>query len=190
MRVVVGLGNPGRKYERTRHNIGWMLIDTLAKKYSLECKAVSRFRAEVVRARFIDGTSVLLVKPTTFMNCSGVALGLILAYYDIAVEDVLVVVDDVSLEFSRMRFRAKGSAGGHNGLKSVTTHLKTDAYSRLRLGVGEKGETDMVSHVIGRFHKEEEAALPDVLSKTATAVECWATDGTAMCMNKYNSTSF
>jgi PTH1 family peptidyl-tRNA hydrolase len=183
MKVVVGLGNPGKKYERTRHNVGFEVVDLLAKATGTDGYS-SRFKALIAEARE-DSEKVLLVKPETFMNLSGLAVRQIVDFYQVPFEDLLVVCDDVNLPLGKLRFRTKGTHGGHNGLRDIQSHLGTTEYPRLRIGVDAAGE-DMVDHVLGRFRPSEQAVIQDSLILASQAVGMWVRRGIGECMNQYN----
>src|ERR1700677_1767231 len=185
MRVVVGLGNPGSKYHGTRHNVGFAVIDALAASPSAG-KFQSRFQAQV--AELMEGDQkVLLVKPETFMNLSGRCVRQIADFYQLSLTDLLVVCDDVNLPLGRLRARAKGTHGGHNGLRDIQNHLTTTEYARLRIGVdgGQKGE--LVDHVLGRFRPSEKPVIEDALALAVQAVSVWIQQGIEVCMNRYNA---
>lgn len=184
MKVVVGLGNPGSEYEKTRHNIGFEVVDSLAfgktdGKFSL------KFRGALVQW-MVDGEKVLLVKPMTFMNLSGLCVSELAKFYQVEPADVLVVCDDVSLPFGKIRARAEGGHGGHNGLRDIQNKIGTPAYPRIRVGVGEARGAGLTSHVLGKFSPDEMKELKTVVEQTAQAVECWVRDGVQVCMNRYN----
>jgi PTH1 family peptidyl-tRNA hydrolase len=183
MKVVVGLGNPGKKYERTRHNVGFDVVDLLAKATGADGFS-SRYKALIAEARE-DSEKVLLVKPETFMNLSGLAVRQIVDFYQVPFEDLLVVCDDVNLPLGKLRFRTKGTHGGHNGLRDIQSHLGTTEYPRLRIGVDAPGE-DMVDHVLGRFRPSEQAVIQDSLILASQAVGTWVRHGIGECMNQYN----
>ena len=157
-RLIVGLGNPGREYARTRHNIGFMLVDRLATKAGSAFHTEKRWQADVAKAG-----SGFLVKPLTYMNLSGEAVRAIGDFYKIPAAETLVVLDDMALPLGQLRFRARGSAGGHNGLQSIIEHLGTPAVARLRIGIGAAAPGAAVGHVLGRFALEEQAALEQTL---------------------------
>jgi peptidyl-tRNA hydrolase, PTH1 family len=184
MKAIVGLGNPGSQYKGTRHNVGFAVLDELAKRASLEFESAPA-DALMVRWRRPD-EAVLLVKPLTYVNLSGQAIGELSRYFKIDLADLLVVVDDVQLPLGRLRARARGSAGGHNGLKSVVAHLG-DNYARLRLGVG-RGDArrDLADHVLARFDKDEAADAERMIQRAADAAETFITSGIAAVMNQYN----
>jgi len=183
-KIVVGLGNPGSRYERTRHNIGWMVLDRLADRSGAVGRAKARDGAATVRGRIGDD-ELLLVKPTTYMNLSGEAVRKVLARERVPLRDMLVVVDDMALAFGRLRMKARGSAGGHNGLRSIIGEMDTDAFARLRLGIGAPSR-GAVEHVLGDFEHAEQRDLDIILDAAADAVELWATDGPDVVANRWN----
>jgi PTH1 family peptidyl-tRNA hydrolase len=186
MKLVVGLGNPGRDYRDTRHNVGFMVVDEVARRHQL---AWGNPPAQVPDAYAVKwfGGDVLLAKPLTFMNLSGDVVAGLTRYYDVSPADVLVVVDEAALPFGRLRARARGSAGGHNGLKSIVARLGTDDFPRLRVGVG-RGDSrrDLADHVLSRFEGGEKAELEGVIARAADAVEMFAAAGIDKVMNAYN----
>ena len=185
MKLVVGLGNPGSKYEGTRHNVGFAAVDLIARRHGLSWEAAPRgIEALVATWR---GAGAILVKPLTFMNLSGVAIAALLQFYKIAVEDVIVVVDEVQLETGRVRVRPDGSAGGHNGLKSTIASLGTPVFPRLRIGVG-RGDTrrDLADHVLARFEPDERSVVEDAIGRAADAAELFIADGVLAAMNRFN----
>jgi PTH1 family peptidyl-tRNA hydrolase len=185
VKIVVGLGNPGKQYDGTRHNVGWMVLDRIADRAGWSGRGKERDSAYSVRGRWAD-TDLLLVKPLTFMNLSGLAVRKALARERVPMEDLLVVVDDFALPLGRMRLREEGSAGGHNGLKSIIAEMGTQKFARLRVGIGEPG-TNVVDHVLSRFQADERDDLATVLGAAATAVEDWAREGTSRAANKWNA---
>jgi PTH1 family peptidyl-tRNA hydrolase len=186
MKIVVGLGNPGPRYQGTRHNVGFDVIDSLARGPGVG-RSQSRFQAQV--AEWLEGMEkVLLVKPDTFMNLSGRCVRQVVDFYQASVSDVLVVCDDVNLPLGRLRVRARGTHGGHNGLRDVQAHLGTTEYARLRIGVGAAQESgELVDHVLGRFRPSERPVIDDAVALAAQAVVCWITRGTEACMNQFNA---
>ena len=184
--IVAGLGNVGKEYENTRHNAGFMAIDALAEKYGVRIDRV-KFHALVGEAN-IAGKRVLLMKPTTFMNNSGIAIAEAAAFYKIPAENVIVLHDEISFDVGVMRIRRKGSAGGHNGLKSIIAHLSSDAFPRVKIGVGKKpsADYDLVDFVLGKFSKEDLDGLkkenPDIIS----SVELMVNEKIEEAMNKYS----
>ena len=184
MKIVVGLGNPGEQYAQTRHNIGWMVVDRLADRAGLAGRGRTRDASAVLQGRF-NGLDLLLVKPLTFMNESGLAVRKTLARERLPLVDVLVVADDFALPFGKLRFREGGGPGGHNGLRSIIDELGTEKFSRLRVGIGEPGR-DAVDHVLSRFHPSERQRLGELLDAAADAVEAWAGEGTSRAANRFN----
>lgn len=182
MKAIVGLGNPGAKYHGTRHNIGFTVLDELARRGAIEFDA-SPVEALVARWR---ARHTLLAKPLTFMNASGEAVGGLLRYFRIEPSDLLVVVDDVALPLGRLRARATGSAGGHNGLKSISAHLG-DGFPRLRIGVGRgDAQRDLADHVLARFDRDEQAEVARMTTRAADAAETFIASGIEAVMNGYN----
>lgn len=186
MKVVVGLGNPGREYQHTRHNAGFEVVDVLAERHGGAFRESLRFHAAIAEVR-IGSEPVLLVKPLTFMNSSGEAVAQILRKRGLGPEALVVVVDDVDLELGRLRIREKGSPGGHNGLKSVQACLGSDAYVRVRVGVGRPRDgREMVGHVLSRYAPDEREAAEAVILRAADAVEVMLGEGLAKAMNGFN----
>lgn len=183
---IVGLGNPEKKYENTRHNIGFDVIDALAEKYSIAVREKG-FKALFGKG-VIEGQRVLLVKPQTYMNLSGESVREITDYYKVdAEEDLIVISDDISLEAGGIRIRKKGSAGGHNGLKNIIKHLGTENFCRIRMGVGEKPkEWDLVDYVLGHFSGQERELVDEAVRNAVTAVGMMITDGADKAMNVFN----
>ena len=186
MYVIVGLGNPKREYENTRHNIGFDVIDALADKYGISVKEVKH--KAVTGKGIIEGKRVILVKPLTFMNLSGESVRQVLDFYKASPEeDLIVIADDISLDVGKLRIRKKGSAGGHNGLKNIILHLGHDQFKRVRMGVGEKPQDyDLADYVLGRFPSEEKAAMEDSIKKAVDAIGEIITGGVDKAMNLYN----
>jgi peptidyl-tRNA hydrolase, PTH1 family len=184
VKLVVGLGNPGAQYKGTRHNAGFAVIDEIARRAAVGFESAPA-EAVIAKWRRPDGVA-LLAKPLTFMNLSGQAVGEIARYFKIDAPDLLIVVDEVQLPLGRLRARARGSAGGHNGLKSVIAHLG-DAFPRLRIGVG-RGEQqrDLADHVLSRFEKDETAEVERMTARAADAAEMFITSGIEAVMNAFN----
>ena len=185
-RLVVFLGNPGLKYSGTRHNVGFMTADAIEKKTGVSINR-AKFRALTARCE-LGGESVLLMKPQTYMNLSGEAVAEAAKFYKISPENVIVVCDDVSLPCGKLRFRTKGSAGGHNGLKSIISCLGSDAFPRLKIGVGSPPhpDYDMADWVLGVFRNQDAVDIAKAVSNAADAVECFIREGAERAMNKYN----
>ena len=184
--LVVGLGNPGDKYEGTRHNAGFMVIDQLAEGLKIPVQRL-KFKALTNTAE-IAGHKVLLMKPVTYMNLSGEAVGEAAAFYEVPPERILVLSDEVSLAPGKIRVRRSGSAGGHNGLKDIIAHLGTDQFPRIRVGVGQKPhpDYDMADWVLGRFQGEDKKAVEAAVERAAGAVECLIEKGVDQAMSRYN----
>ncbi len=184
--LLVCLGNPGREYAETRHNVGFLTADLLAEKKGVKIERL-KFRA-LTAAMELGGQRVLVMKPQTYMNLSGEAVGEAARFYKIPPERVLVISDDVALPIGKMRIRAGGSAGGHNGLKNIIQHLGTDAFPRIRVGVGAPAhpEHEMVDWVIGKFTPAERKELNTMLEKAADAAECLIREGVQKAQNRYN----
>lgn len=183
MYLIVGLGNPGEEYRGTRHNVGFDAIDIISKKYNIELNRV-KFKG-VYGEGFIDGKKVMLLKPTTYMNLSGESIGEVANFYKIPHEDIVVIYDDISLDIGKLRIRVKGSAGGHNGIKSIISCLGGDMFPRVKVGVGApKG--NLVSHVLGKFTTEERTILNKALEASSEAAITIMTKDTNEAMNKFN----
>lgn len=185
MYVIVGLGNPDKKYDMTRHNMGFRIIDALADRYNISL--TEQKHKGLIGKGVIGGEKVILVKPLTYMNLSGECVRPVCDYYKVDPEDCIIAFDDISLDPGKMRIRKKGSAGGHNGIKSIIAHLGTDAFPRLKFGVGDKPKhMDLADYVLGRFSKEEEIIVSEGIKKACEAIECMVTEGYDAAMNKYN----
>jgi PTH1 family peptidyl-tRNA hydrolase len=185
MKVVVGLGNPGRQYAETRHNVGWMVVDRLAERAGWSDRAARGASAAIVSGRY-RGLDVALVKPQTFMNLSGVAVRKALVRFRAPLDELLVVVDDFALPFGKLRFREGGSSGGHNGLESIIDELGSSRFPRLRVGIGDPAGR-AVDHVLSRFTREERVALDEVIDAAADAVEEWARFGVNKAATHWNA---
>ena len=169
-KLIVGLGNPGDKYFETKHNVGFMLVDQMAKSLNLTFSHDKIFQADIA-STFIDGQKIYLVKPTTFMNESGKAVHALLAYYGLDERDLLVAYDDLDMVVGKIRFRQKGSAGGHNGIKSLIAHLKTQEFDRIKIGIGRpKPGMTVVNHVLSKFDTEDRIEIDKTLDKLDSAV--------------------
>jgi PTH1 family peptidyl-tRNA hydrolase len=189
MKAIVGLGNPGEKYRGTRHNIGFAVVDEIARRAGATFESAPA-DALIAKLRPASGgpPDVLLAKPMTFMNASGHAVGELLRYFKIEAADVLVVVDEADLPLARLRARARGSAGGHNGLKSIIAHLGQE-FPRLRVGVGRgTAERGLSDHVLAEFDRDERAEVERMTARAADAAEMFIASGIAMVMNEYNGT--
>ncbi len=184
--AVFGLGNPGRRYEGTRHNVGFDVLDKLAEEFGATFSTRTRLRAATAEAR--DGEArLVLVKPLTFMNDSGAAVQAVAAWHDLTPDRMLVVCDDLDLELGRVRLRRKGSSGGHNGLKSIEQALGTQAFVRMRIGIGRPpGQQDPVDYVLDRFAGAQREVMDGAVTLAAEAVICWVRDGIDRCMDRFN----
>jgi peptidyl-tRNA hydrolase, PTH1 family len=187
MKMIVGLGNPGREYRDSRHNVGFMVVDELQRRHQLTWAMAPSQVPDSFVAKKYGAAPWMLAKPLTFMNLSGDAVAALVRYYDIAVEDLLVVVDEVDLRFGRLRARTRGSGGTHNGLRSVVDRLGTRDFPRLRLGVG-RGDArrDLADHVLSRFEQDERAELESFIARAADAAEMFAAEDIHTVMNTYN----
>ncbi len=181
VKIIVGLGNPGREYAETRHNVGFMVLDLLAAHFGAEWKVDKARKAELAA-----GPGVLLVKPQTYMNSSGESVGPLMRYYKWEPEQVFVIYDDISFPVGALRLRAGGSAGGHNGMKSLIAHLGTEKFPRLRVGISAPGCKQMVSHVLGKFAPDERPLLQEALTRAAAATLMTLTQGFDAAANQFN----
>lgn len=183
--MIVGLGNPGSKYAHTRHNIGFMCVDALAKKFSIVLDSV-KFQAKFGEG-IIAGKRVLLVKPQTYMNVSGVAVRGLSSFYKIEPAQILVIYDDLDMPLGTLRIRAKGGAGGQKGVRSTIDHLGTEEFPRVRFGIGRPpGKMDAAAYVLQEFIKDEAILAQETLDRVIKAVEIWLTEGVEMAMNRQN----
>lgn len=182
---MIGLGNPGEQYRQTRHNVGWMVLDRLADRAGWAGKGRSKDASSVVGGRF-RSLDLLLVKPQTYMNESGIAVRKVLARERAPLTEMLVVVDDFTLPFGKLRFREGGGPGGHNGLKSIIGELESEAFSRLRVGIGAP-DGRFIDHVLTKFEPDERQRLDELLDAAADAVEAWAREGTNKAATRFNA---
>lgn len=185
MFLIVGLGNPGVEYAATRHNIGFDMITYLSDKYNIPVN--SREGKALVGKGILAGEKVMLAQPQTYMNLSGESVRALMDYYKIEIEDLLVIYDDISLDVGQIRMRGKGSAGGHNGIKSIIQHTGTQEFARIKIGVGQKPEGgDLVKHVLGRFSREEDGMFRDVFALAEEGLLAWLQEDMKSAMNKVN----
>lgn len=185
MKLVVGLGNPGRRYQKTRHNVGFAVLGELERRFG-RTPPRSKFHGEVVEAD-LDGERALLLSPLTYMNRSGLSVQEAKHFYRIPDEDLLVVCDDLNLPLAKLRVRPKGSAGGQRGLEDIIRRLGTEEFPRLRIGIGPVPEGwQWVDYVLSKFRPEEADEIEQAVQTAAGAVACWAREGIAACMNRYN----
>ena len=185
MYVIAGLGNPGRQYEKTRHNMGFLVADEFAAAHGIDVRRI-KHKALVGEGR-VGGEKVLVVKPQTYMNLSGESLREVMAYYDVPMENLIVIYDDMDLETGALRIRKKGSSGSHNGMKSVIYQLQDDAFPRIRIGIGTPPAEDWKDYVTGQVTEKEAPVLAKAVKEAAAALECIITDGIDIAMNKWNT---
>jgi PTH1 family peptidyl-tRNA hydrolase len=184
--LIVGLGNPGADYAKTRHNAGFLLVEKLAEQWKSGWKNERKFQARVARTER-GGSKIFLAEPQTFMNLSGESVGALVKFYQLPLEKILVVVDDADLPLGEIRLRPAGGSGGHHGLESVAEHLGSREYARLRIGIGRKGEARQITgHVLGKFSAGENARLEKVLERAAGQLECWLDHGLQKAMSQFN----
>lgn len=184
MKLIVGLGNPGKEYANTRHNVGFRVVDLLGRRWNIEMLS-EKFHAWFGSGN-AGGERVVMLKPTTFMNRSGQAVMAAGKFYQLELADLLVVCDDVALEPGRLRIRKQGSAGGHNGLADIIQRLGNDAWCRLRIGIGDAPGAVRSSHVLGRFEADEVEMMDRAVCRAADAVETWLREGADAAMNRFN----
>jgi peptidyl-tRNA hydrolase, PTH1 family len=188
--LIVGLGNPGNKYAQTRHNVGFDLIDRLAKNWQINLSDRKQFQGIYGEGIGSNNTKIRLLKPQTFMNLSGQSVRATIDWFKLAPESVLVVYDDLDLPLGKIRLRLSGSAGGHNGIKSIISHLGTQKFPRVRIGIGKSaGEKDTISHVLGKFSGAETPVINEVIYLVNDAIELGLKQGIEQAMNLYNSRS-
>lgn len=186
MKLIAGLGNPGPQYAESRHNVGFMVVDELARRHRLGHWRFDRgFQGQIVEWNVPDDR-VFLLKPLTYMNLSGISVQAVLRFYRIAASDLLVVYDDLDLPVGRLRIRANGSSGGHKGMESVIQHASTTEISRVRVGIGKVHRSGTVGHVLGVFGADEKPEIDAALRDAAEACECWVREGTTTAMNRFN----
>lgn len=183
MFLIVGLGNPGKEYEDTRHNIGFKVVDNIAKEYNIEINR-QKFKGTYGEG-FINGKKVMLLKPTTYMNLSGESVREVINFYNLENHEILIIYDDISLDVGKLRIREKGSAGGHNGIKSIIAHLGSDVFPRIKVGVGQPN-SDLIRHVLGRFEKEEMTILDESIEAATKAAAEIIKDDVKTAMNQFN----
>ena len=184
MKLIVGLGNPESEYNKTRHNMGFDTINILAKKYNIEVNK-SKFKGLFGQGE-IEGEKVILLKPQTYMNLSGESIAEVMKFYKIDVKDIVIIYDDIDTEPGTIRIRKQGSSGTHNGMKSVISHLGTETFDRIRIGIGRPEHNDMINYVIGKIHDNDYKVLEEGIKKAADAVSCILKENIDKAMNKYN----
>lgn len=186
MYIIVGLGNPGKKYENTKHNIGFITLDFLADKNDIKINKIKH--KALVGEGTVSGQKVLLVKPQTYMNLSGNSVREVMEYYKADPENLIVIYDDVDIPIGRLRIRKKGSAGTHNGMKSIIYDLQEDGFPRVRIGIGKERKMPLAGYVLGGFEKDERKLMEDAVERAARAVECMLEKGIDIAMGEYNKT--
>ena len=185
MKIIVGLGNPGKEYDKTRHNTGFMVLDKISDKFNIEIKK-EKSKA-LIGTGEINGEKVILAKPQTFMNLSGEAVRQLVDFYKESLENVIVVFDDIDLEIGKIRIKEKGSAGTHNGMKSIVNHLGTENFKRIKVGIGKPKESiDLIGHVLGKFSNEEFKILESSINNAVEATILLINDEISKAMNTYN----
>jgi PTH1 family peptidyl-tRNA hydrolase len=184
IKLIVGLGNPGARYARSRHNVGFLIADRLAHAHALAF-ARRRFNAHLAEGS-VAGARVMIAKPQTYMNLSGEAVSKLFAFYKIAPHDLLVVYDDLDLPLGKMRLRPKGSAGGHHGMESILARISTSDFPRLRVGIGRPSPDADIDHVLGSFDDDERAVMDETFARAVAAIEVWVAEGITAAMNRFN----
>lgn len=184
IKLIVGLGNPGARYARSRHNVGFLVVEQFARAHDLKF-ARKRFNAEIAEGNIGDAR-VLIAKPQTFMNLSGEAVGKLFAFYKIAPRDLLVVYDDLDLPLGKLRLRPKGSAGGHHGMESILARIGTSDFPRLRIGIGRPNPDADIDHVLGTFDHAERQLMDETFARAVEAIQVWVRDGIDAAMNRFN----
>ena len=188
MHLIVGLGNPGAEYAKTRHNAGFSLVEKLAERWKANWANERKFASRLAKAGHA-GKNVLLCEPQTFMNLSGESVAALVKFYQLPMEKILIAVDDADLALGEIRLRPGGGSGGHHGLESVAEHLSSKEYARLRIGIGRKNEARQITgHMLGKFSAEENALLEKVLKRAADQLECWLDAGIQKAMSQFNGT--
>lgn len=183
--LIVGLGNPGKEYENTRHNTGFSIIDSLAKEWQLSFKRKFLLKGYIAKGK-IENQDAILLKPTTYMNLSGIAVNKCMRHYKVELPQLLIVVDDADLPLGQLRLSPSGSSGGHNGLKSIEGSLQTEAYARLRVGIGRSSGKELMEHVLEKFTNTEQKILIETEEKALRAIQLWLQKGTQKAMQEIN----
>lgn len=184
MKVIVGLGNPGKEYENTKHNIGFLTLDRLSERLGISIKQIKH--KALTGEGFVKGHKLMLVKPQTYMNLSGQCVREVMQYYKVEPENLIVIYDDLDIPIGTLRLRAKGSAGTHNGMKSIIYDIQEDGFPRVRVGIGGEHKGNLANYVISGFRKEDINTVETAVEKAADAVECWIDEGINAAMNKFN----
>ena len=184
MKVIVGLGNPGKEYENTKHNIGFLTLDRLSERLGISIKQIKH--KALTGEGFVKGQKLMLVKPQTYINLSGQCVREVMQYYKLEPENLIVIYDDLDIPIGTLRLRAKGSAGTHNGMKSIIYDIQEDGFPRVRVGIGGERKGNLANYVISGFRKEDINTVETAVEKAADAVECWIDEGINAAMNKFN----
>lgn len=185
MKLFVGLGNPGSKYEKTRHNAGFMAVDALSKEWNIDLSEDKKFKGFIGRG-VVKGEKVILLKPTTYMNLSGESVRAVMDFYGVEIEDLIVIYDDLDLPHGKIRIRLKGSAGGHNGIKSLIAHTKTQEFKRIKIGIDRHPKIPVVDYVLGRFTEDELALVNQGIDSTVKACTLSLTESFNKVMTEYS----
>lgn len=184
MKLIIGLGNPGKKYENTRHNCGFMVLDRLSEKLHVSINQ-SKFKGLYVKTKYHD-EDVVLLKPQTFMNLSGESVQEIMRFFKISLEDIVVVYDDMDIPVGKLRLRQSGSAGGHNGIKNIIAHVGSKQFNRIRVGIDRHPYMDVIDYVLSKFSKDEQATINEAVDKASDALLLYLDKGFVASMNQYN----
>ncbi len=185
MYLISGLGNIGKKYDKTRHNVGFDCIDIIAKKYNVKLKTDKSLKSDIGVIN-IDGEKIILVKPLTYMNLSGEAIRVTKDYYDVELDNIFVVYDDMDIPKGSIKLKLKGSSGGHNGIKSIIAHLKTEQFKRIKIGIKKDYDEDTTSYVLGKFSRKDRKLIDEALERSVTAIEVALKQGFKQAMNEFN----
>jgi len=184
MKLIVGLGNPGKDYENTRHNVGFMVLDRLADTLNVSI-STNKFKGEYTKLKY-KGEDVILLKPMTYMNNSGESVIQVMNYFKIDVEDLLVIYDDMDMPTGKLRLRQTGSAGGHNGVKSIIAHVGTQSFQRIRVGIDKHPRIKVIDYVLGHFSKDEQPLIDEGIEKAVKAIETYLNKDFVSAMNAFN----
>ncbi|ERJ12461.1 aminoacyl-tRNA hydrolase [Haloplasma contractile] len=185
MKIIVGLGNPGKKYKDTRHNVGFMVLDEYTRRNNLVFEHKSKYKAECVQT-LINNEKVILLKPLTYMNLSGESVKILKDYYNVDDQDILIIYDDLDLSCGKIRFKQKGSSGGHNGIKSIINCINSKTFHRLKIGIERSEVIPVVNYVLGKFTKEQRPHVLESIEESILGIEDWISKDIAYVMNKYN----
>jgi PTH1 family peptidyl-tRNA hydrolase len=185
MKLIVGLGNPTKEYENTRHNVGFMVMDALAKEYNVSI-TTAKFKGEYVKFKY-KGEDIIFLKPMTYMNLSGESVGAIMKFFKIDVDDLLVIYDDLDMPTGKLRLRESGSAGGHNGIKSIISHVGTQNFKRIRVGIDRSPRIPVIDYVLGKFTNEQKPLIDEGINNAIKAIDIYLNKGFNFAMNEMNS---